>query len=113
MSVLTNLGLDQLGDVYTEAPVSGRYTILAKTRLACRLVHMPLRHISTGADRAELAGMRNLIFDGTYEMPEQCQVMVDGTRWQPKPGTFGAYRDWNSDVSYRRCDATRVQTTSF
>lgn len=111
--MLGGLGLDQIGDVYTEHAVTGRYNALAKTRLPLRLVHMPLRHISTGADRAELAGMRNLIFDGTYQMPEQCQVEVDGTRWQPKPGTFGAYRDWNSNVVYRRCDATRVQTTPF
>jgi hypothetical protein len=106
-------GLDQSADVYIEDTVSGRYTALAKTRLACRLVHMPLRHVSTGADRAELAGMRNLIFDPSYVMPEQCQVLIDDTYWQPRPGTFGAYRDWTSNVAYRRCDVMRQQTGSF
>ncbi len=105
--------LDQVGTVYTEAATSGRYTVLAKSNLACRLIHMPLRHVTTGSDRAKLAGMRNLMFDPEYIMPEECQVEVDGVRWQPKPGTFGAYRDWNSNVAYRRCDAVRQQVGSF
>lgn len=57
--------------------------------------------------------MRNLIFDPDYMMPENCQVEVDDIRWQPSAGTFGAYRDWASNIAYRRCDAMRVQVNSF
>jgi hypothetical protein len=107
------IGLDQQADVFVAEANSGRYTVLTKSQLACRLVHMPLRHVSTGADRAELAGMRNLIFDPEFILPEECQVEVDGTRWSPRPGTFGAYRDWNSNLAYRRCDVVRQQVSAF
>lgn len=104
---------DQVADVYTEHAVTGRYTVLAKSRLACRLSHIPLNRVQRSGDRAELAAMRNMLFDPEYAMPEQCQVAVDGVRWQPMPGTFGAYRDWNSELVYRRADVIRVQTTAF
>lgn len=107
--MLANLGMDQLADVFIEDPSTGRYDTIVHSRVPCRLVHMPLRHISTGSDRAELAGMRNLIFDGGVQLPEQCRILVDGVFWAPRPGTFGKYRDWTSSAAYGRCDVTRQQ----
>lgn len=107
------IGLDQTANIYAESATTGLYTTLVKTGLACRLIHLNLRLAGSSNDRAELAGQRDMLFDPEYQMPEQCQVEVDGVRWQPKPGTFEALRNWTSDVSYRKCQVERQQTVSF
>lgn len=105
--------LDQIATVYTENASTGRYTDLANSGLACRLMHLNLQPAATSSDRAEFAAMRDMMFDPDYAMPEQCQVEVDGVRWQPRPGTFGAFRDWNGDLVYRRATVLRQQVSSF
>lgn len=107
------IGLDQRANVFTPATVSGRYTVLAKANLACRLLHVNRVPAATASDRDELAARRDLIFDPDYLMPEKCQLDVDGIRWTPQAGTFGAFRDWNGDVIYRRANLIRQQVTSF
>lgn len=109
LSMILDTALDQRANVYTGASGTGRYTVLAKSNLSCRLMHLNIRLVPTAIDRAELSAMRDMMFDPDYVMPEQCQVEVDGIRWQPKPGTFGAFRDWNSNVVYRNCQVLRQQ----
>lgn len=106
-------GFDQLATVYTPDPTSGRYNALARTGLACRLLHISLRPVTTGADRAELAAKRDFIWEPSYDMPEQCQLLVEGVRWTPEAGTFAAFRDWDSTVVYRSCLVVRQQVSSF
>lgn len=104
---------DQIGTVYTANVTTGRFNVLAKSNLACRLLHISLRPATTGPDRAELASKRDLIFDPLYAMPEQCQVLVDNVMWAPEAGTFGSFRDWDSTVVYKNCIVVRQQTSSF
>ncbi len=109
-------GLDQKADVYAAATTTGRYTVKIQQGLACRFTSIPtisrLQRQSDG--RAELAGMKILLFDPDYAMPEGCQLEdEDKTRWQPVPGSFSLYRDWNGTKVYRRCDVLRQQVTQF
>jgi hypothetical protein len=104
---------DQLCDVYSANATTGRFNVLEKSGLACRLIHVNVQPAATSGDRAELAAIRDMIFDPAYTMPEQCQVVVDGITWGPVPGTFGAFRDWNSTVIYRRAQVVRQQTSAF
>ena len=103
------IGLDMVGDVYTETPATGAYTTVERSGLRCRLAHVNQQPAATGADRAELAAIRNLLWEPGYEMPETAQVDVAGVRWNVVPGTFGAYRGPTGAVVYRRCDLVRVQ----
>lgn len=106
-------GFDQFCDVYSANPTTGRFNVLQKAGLACRLIHVDLRFATSTAARAELMEIRDLLFDGSYTMPEQCQVDIGGVRFQPEAGTFEALRDWNSVVAYRKCQVVRQQTSSF
>lgn len=101
------IGLDQLATVFIENPTTGLYDTLAKARLDCRLAHVNVQPATGGNERAELAALRDMLFDPNYVMPENCQVDVDGVRWQPVVGTFGAFRGPSSQTVYRRCDVVR------
>jgi hypothetical protein len=107
------LGLDQLASVYVETAATGKYTTLSQSNVACRLVNIPLNRIQRPADRRELSAMRDMLFDPAVSLPEQCQIEVDAVRWQVLPGTFAEYRDWNSNIAYKRCDVLRQEVNSF
>lgn len=100
------IGLDQTAIVYTEAPVTGAFTVVAKSGLRCRLAHV--RGGGSQPERAELAALRNMLWEPDYVLPETAQVEVDGIRWNPVPGTFGAMRGPSGTVLYRRCDVVRA-----
>lgn len=99
-------GLDQAATVYGETDPTGAFTTVLRTGLACRLAHV--RGGASQNERAELAAVRNMIWDPSYVLPETAQVEVDGVRWNPVAGTFAAYRGPSSQVLYRRCDLVRV-----
>lgn len=101
------VGFDQRADVYSENPSTGLYDIRVKAQLKCRLAHVNTQPAVSGNERAELAALRNMLFDPDYVMPENVQVLVDGIRWQPVVGTFGALRGPSGQVVYRRCDVVR------
>jgi hypothetical protein len=101
------IGLDQRSTVYSENAATGLYDTVAKADLKCRLAHVNTRPAASGNERAELAAIRNMLFDPSYVMTENVQVLVDGVRWQPVPGTFGALRGPSGRVVYRRCDVVR------
>jgi hypothetical protein len=101
------LGLDQTATVYTEG-AGGNHTTVARSGLRCRLAHVNRQPAATSAERAELAALRNMLWEPGYVLPETAQVEVDGVRWNPIPGTFGALRGPSSAVVYRRCDLIRV-----
>lgn len=104
---MIDFALDQEATIYTENANSGRYTTVANPSLKCRLMHIPLNRAQSATSRAELAGNRHMMFDAAYVMDERAQVEVDGVRWQPTPGTFSTFRDWNSVAIYRSCDLVR------
>ena len=104
--------LDQLVDVYVENSSTGKFDALVNAGLQCRVVYT--RRLAHNEDeRSELAGLRTLIFDGSYVMPETCQVDVDGVRWQPRPGTFMTYRDWTGATAYKSCQIERQQVAAL
>lgn len=106
------IGLLDTAVVYTRDAATGAFSTVAQSALACRLAHVNQQPGATGDQRAELAAMRNLLWDPSYVMPELCQVEVnaDGVRWQPEKGTFGAFRGPMGTVIYRRCDLRRQGT---
>lgn len=101
------MGLVDRATVYTENVVSGTYDVVAKSNLRCRLEHVGGG--STVAERAELAEIRHLVFDIGYEMPEDCEILIDGKRWNPQAGTFGRLRGPNSRKSLRFVDVSEVR----
>lgn len=83
------LGTDQLATVYTPGS-GGDYTVTARSNLACRLALVSAESAAGGAERAELLRMRRLLWDVDYALPDDCQVEVDGQRWNPQVGTQAA-----------------------
>jgi hypothetical protein len=79
-----------------------------RTGLRCRLAHVQIQPARTAPDRAELAAMRTLIWEPGYVLPETAQVEVEGIRWNPVAGTFGAMRGPTGAVAYRRADVRRA-----
>lgn len=102
----------ELGTVWGEDSVTGRYTVLLKRDLACRLVIPAGLEASSGDARAEMVAQRDLWFDPAYDMPEQCQVEVDGVRWQPQPGSFHSPGDGVTPTA-TVCIVDRQQTAAF
>ena len=97
--------------MYVESVASGGYDTLVQSALLCRVVFY--RRLAHEDARAELTGLRNLIFDAGYAMPEECQLDILGVRWQPRPGTFMLYRDWAGNPAYRSCQVERQQVGPF
>jgi hypothetical protein len=102
------LGLIQTATVYTENPTTGIFDVVAKTGLPCRLAHIDRQPAATAPDRAEFAAMRNMLWEPGYVLPETAQVDVEGVRWNPVAGTFGAMKGPSGAVTYRRCDVRRA-----
>ena len=98
------LGLDQLATVYT----GDDYATTAQANLKCRLVLAVRTGEKVGEERAEEAGNGRLLWDPAYAMPENCQIAIEGVRYNPVPGTFMAPRGPLSNVIYRRCDVIRA-----
>lgn len=105
------IGLDQRAVVY--GPDSnGDYTVILKgateaDKLRCRAAHV--RGGATPSDRAEIAQLRNLIWEAGYDMPENCLVKIDTVSYNPVAGTFMAYRGPSGSVVYRRCDVVEAR----
>jgi hypothetical protein len=102
--------MTQTATVYTPGS-GGKFTAVARRDLPCRLVQ-PRSTGATAAGRAELMADRDLWWDPDVVLPEQCQILVDGVRWQPVAGTFASLGDGVVVVA-RRAMVIRVQTTSF
>ena len=83
---MTYPGLDQRATVYTPGP-SGDYSVVARTGLACRLALVSADGAGGGAERAELLKARLLLWQEDYVLPEDCQIEVDGQRWNPRTET--------------------------
>lgn len=102
-------GLVDRATVYTENATTGIYNVVALTNLRCRL-----EHISGGgsvADRAAFREIRHLVFDYSYVMPEDCEILIAGQRWNPIPGTFARLRGANSRKTLRAVDVAEVSGT--
>ncbi len=86
----------------------GSYTILLNDSLTCLLSGAHKYEAATAKDRAEMAAWRQLLWDATYEMPENVQVEVDGVRYNAVPGSFVAFKVGPANILYRRGDFVRV-----
>lgn len=104
---MSTMGLTQSATVYAEDAATGAYTTVLKSGLKCRLVHVGRQTATTAGERAELAAIRNLLFEPDYVMPETAQIEVDSIRWAPVAGTFGAFRGPSGAVVFRRADVVR------
>lgn len=102
------IGLIQVATVFTENPTTGAFDVVAKSDLKCRLAHIDGQPAATAPDRAEFAAMRNMLWEPEYVLPETAQVLVDGVRWNPVAGTFGAMKGPSGAVVYRRADVRRA-----
>jgi hypothetical protein len=110
-------GFDQRATIYGRNTGTGRYTDLLKADLACRLAHVNRQAGATGAQRAELAGLRTFLWDSAYSLPENAQIEVDGVtgpdgatpaRWNVRSGTLATLRGPSGQASYKQCDVTRA-----
>jgi hypothetical protein len=103
------VGLDQTMAVYTADASTGAYTVLAASGVPCRLAHVH-RGTATGPERAELAALRNLLWEPDTILSEHSQVEVDGdgVRYNVVAGTLEAYRGPSGELVYRRCDVIRA-----
>lgn len=98
------IGLDQRATVYGKG-ATGRYDQVVRTDLPCRLAHIGPQ--GDGNQRAELAALRRLQWDPSYDMPAGSQIVVDGNRWQVVRGTEAALRGPAGKVSVRAADAVK------
>lgn len=102
------IGFDQTAAIYTPDETDGSYTVLAKSGLVCRLVHVNTSQSKPADERAEVAHKRRLMWVPDYEMPANAEFVVDGQRWSVQPETVEAIRGISSAVEYRRCTAVAV-----
>jgi len=110
-------GFDQVATVYGRAGGTGAYSVVLQSNLACRLAHLNRQPASTGQERRELAGIRLLMWDPAYVMPEHAQIAVDGVttddgvtqaRWNISAGTLATLRGPDGSAMYRRADVVRA-----
>lgn len=109
---LRHLFFPQRATVYTLNETTGTFTAIIHTQLHCRLVALD-RSASTAepSGRSALLAMRSFEWEGTYQLPEQgVQLDVEGVRWTPVAGTYGAIGVWNNGPQYRRCDVIREES---
>jgi len=103
------LGLIDRATVYTPDPTTGRFTVVATSGLRCRLAHVSGEAGASRLERAELAALRNLIWEPGYVMPEEARVLIDGVTYALTPGTYKALRGPSGAITrYRQCDAVRA-----
>jgi hypothetical protein len=101
------IGLVDRAIVYTENPATGTYDVVDKSNLRCRL-----EHIGGGTsvtERAQLSEIRHLVFEIAYQMPEDCEILIGDTRWNPIAGTFARFRGSNSRKEIKACDVQEVR----
>ena len=97
----------ELADVYGDAD---DFATVIKSGLRCTLQHISTAGASSGVDRAELMQQRLLLFDPSYDMPEESQVELDGVRWQSQRGTFALLeRRLDGTPAYRRALVVRAR----
>jgi hypothetical protein len=110
-------GMDQSATVYGRDDTTGRYTTVLRSGLVCRLAHVNRQSAATGPSRTELAGIRVLLWDPAYSLPETAQVEVagvtgpDGTtaaRWNVRAGTLATMRGPSGQAVYRQADVVRA-----
>jgi hypothetical protein len=106
---LPTILLDKTCDIYTEA-AGGDWATVAQADLPCRLGIVSAKGAGSAPERAELTAIRRLVWGPDYDMPERCQVEVDGIRYNPVPGSFTA-PTWpgSGAVVYRSCDLVRAE----
>lgn len=95
---------DTMATVYGADPTTHNYTAVLKSGLKCFL-----RHLSSQQDagaRDELSGRREMWFEGNYVMPENVELLIDGTRWTPLVGTQTSMLGG----SYRRVDIIEARS---
>jgi hypothetical protein len=109
-------GFDQTASFYGRTG-NGGFTTLLRAGVACRLAHVSRQPAATSANRAELAAMRNLMWDPAYApSSETFRVVVDGVtgpdgstpaQWQPVAGTLATMRGPDGSPIYRKADVRR------
>lgn len=104
--------MTQTAQVTTADPTTGRYTVILKNSMPCRLVHPTDAAPATSVGRAELLADRDIWWPGDIALPEQCRFVIAGTSWAPKAGTFAVIGDGVTVVA-RRAAVVRQQSASF
>ena len=109
-------GFDQLANFYARTG-NGPFTTLLRSGVPCRLAHVQRQPAPTSQQRAELAAMRNFMWDPSYApASETFRVVVEGVtgpdgttpaQWQPVPGTLATMRGPDGQAMYRKADVRR------
>jgi hypothetical protein len=100
--------LTQVATVYARG-AGGGWTVVAKTGLACRMLHLNTQDIPTGAERDQLAASRRFVWDPTYNLPQYCQIEVEGLRWNPTSNNAFETIDWaDGTPAYKRVRVIRA-----
>ena len=109
---VAGLLLTQTCSVYTRTGATGQFTTLARSGLACRLLHLNTQDSPTGAGRTELAQRRSFCWDPAYTfpaLPTQAQIEVDGLRWNlVNTNAIETMRWVDGTPAYKRADAVRA-----
>lgn len=103
------IGLIDTATVYTE-DANGVFTVVAADGLRCRRAHVNSQPATSGAERADLAAIRNLIWQPDVYLPEHCQIRFSDSPeiWNPVGGSFKALSGPSGALTYRCCDIVRA-----
>lgn len=104
-------GFKERATIYVEAS-NGEYTTVAKTNLRCNMKHVT-GGTTVGA-RAEFAAIRHFMWDSSYYLPEDCEILIKGKpqRWNPNPNTMATIDGSNGNPDYKMCDVTEVKAAT-
>jgi hypothetical protein len=97
-------GLAHTMTVYSE-DANGRFLAVAASGVRCRLYPANRQPGATGAARAELAAIRQLIWAPGVVVDEHAQIEVDSIRYNvagpvsPRYGPSGALSHYEADVT--------------
>lgn len=107
--MITGLLIDT-ATVYTPAVSGGAWTVTAQASLKCRLSHSSLPGAALGDFREEAGGQHILLWDPTYTMPSDAQLLISSERWNVVEGTQRALRGPMGTIVFRRCLVVRAET---
>lgn len=92
--------------VYTPDPTTGALTVVANSALRGRLAVVTIT--SSGPNRAELVSARRWLWQGSYEIPNNAQLLVGTERWNVAANSQAAERGLSGQVIIRRADVERA-----
>lgn len=101
------IGLIHTAAVYTPNGTTGAYDVVAHAALPCRLTFAPSPSLPAD-ERIERESLRRLLWGPSETVAENAQVLINGERWNTRPGSFAALAGPTGVTIYQRCDVVRA-----